>query len=225
MRAPLAEATSCAVRSCQTKLLPRFLLACVFVAACALSIATDAAQESASGVVERFQAVLISVMTDAKKLGYEGRYKRLAPAVEQSHELAAIAQVAVGRYWDQLDAKQRASLVDTFSQLSIATYAHRFDDYSGETFRIVSEELLSDGDAHVHSLLAEPKGEGVRFDYVLRKKEGRWRIVNIVADGVSDLAIKRAEYTSILRNEGFDALIEKLKAKIAQYSKLESSRG
>ena len=203
----------------------RLLLACVLIAASALPVTADAAQDdSASAVVERFQAVLISVMTDAKKLGYEGRHKRLVPAIEQSHDLAAIAHVAVGRYWDQLDAKQRALLVDTFSQLSVATYAHRFDDYSGETFKVVSEELLSDGDAHVHSLLVEPKGDGVRFDYVLRKKDGRWRIINIVVDGVSDLAIKRAEYTSVLRKEGFDALIEKLKARLAQYPKPAGSK-
>ncbi|MBL8528930.1 MAG: ABC transporter substrate-binding protein, partial [Burkholderiales bacterium] len=45
------------------------------------------------------------------------------------------------------------------------------------------------------------------------------RIVNIVADGISDLALKRAQYTSIMEREGFDSLLAKLSQKIADYAK------
>jgi phospholipid transport system substrate-binding protein len=58
----------------------------------------------------------------------------------------------------------------------------------------------------------------VRFDYLLHRSEGRWTILNIVADGVSDLATKRAEYRSVLKARGLDGLIRKLRDQIARYA-------
>ncbi|MGH8751514.1 MAG: ABC transporter substrate-binding protein, partial [Burkholderiales bacterium] len=178
-----------------------------------------AAPDNATAVIERFQATLISVMADAQKLGYEGRYKKLAPAIEESHDLAGIAQFAAGRYWEKLSDAQKKSYVDTFGKLSMATYAYRFDGYSGESFKALSEEATGNRDALVHTLLSTPNGEKIRFDYVLRRKDGNWRIINIIVDGVSDLAIKRSEYGNILRDQGGDVLITKMQGQIAQYSK------
>jgi phospholipid transport system substrate-binding protein len=174
--------------------------------------------QGATGVVERLQDTLVSVMKDAKTLAYGGRYARLAPVVKETHDLAGIARIAAGAYWQQLSDEQKALFVGIFTDLSIANYAYQFDDYSGERFKTDGTEPLSRGDVVVHATLTKSDGEQVRFDYVLRPADGQWRIVNIIVDGVSDLALKRAEYTSILKSAGFDALIAKLKGKIAEYS-------
>ncbi len=198
----------------------RLLVACLL--AMILMAPVTAQEQSATKVVERFQATLISVMKDAGKLGYDGRYQRLAPAVETSHDLPGIARFAAGRYWNKLTAQQQKLLVDTFARQSIATYAYRFDGYSGQSFKTVSEEKTARGDVLVHTLFNDPGGDTLRFDYVLRDTDAGWRIVNIIVDGVSDLAIKRSEYSSILREKGIDALIEKLNDQIAQYAKSAS---
>jgi phospholipid transport system substrate-binding protein len=177
------------------------------------------AKPDAQQVIQSFQDTLISVMKAAKSLGYRGRYDKLAPEVEASLDLPFIARVAVGQYWDPLAEQQQALLVKTFTELSIATYASRFDDYSGEKFQMGGEQPLRRGDVLVQSVLVKANGDKVHFDYQMRKSGDTWRIINIVVDGVSDLALKRAEYTSILQDKGFDALIAKLKDKIVQYEK------
>lgn len=203
-------------------LLPQVLAASLLMAAPAAPL--RAASPDSAAVVERFQSTLISVMKDSQKLGYEGRYKLLAPAVEESHDLPGIAQFAAGRYWEKLSEQQKKTYVDAFAKMSIATYAYRFDDYSGESFKTVSEEATGKSDALVHTLLSAPKSENIHFDYVLRRKDGVWRIINIIVDGVSDLAIKRSEYGNIIRDQGADVLIAKLQGQIAQYSKPASTK-
>lgn len=186
--------------------------------------ATSVAQQNGPiAVVEHFQDILIEVMKNARQWGYEGRYERLAPVVRQTHDLPTIARVAVGRYWRQFTEEQKKLLVDTFSELSITTYAFRFDSYSDQTFKTRSGERLNNDQAVVQTLFVESDGNTRRFDYMLRRADENWRIVNIIVDGVSDLALKRAEYTSILRREGFDSLMTKLEEKIAQYSQQGSS--
>lgn len=200
--------------------MPRLLLVCALALSLVSPLAVrSATAASATEVVERFQSTLISVMSNARKLGYNGRYKRLKPAVEESHDLPGIARIAAGRYWDQLKSEQKNLFVETFGELSIVTYASRFDGYSGETFKTISERKLDSGDVLVQSVFTQSHGEKIRFDYVLRQKDGRWAIINIIVDGVSDLAIKRAEYAGILRTGGADALIANLRTKIAQYAK------
>ncbi len=200
--------------------LKRIILAIWAISILSLMLLTAGLAQDAApvAVVEKFQNELLSAMKAAERLRFRGRYKRLAPAVRESHDLPAITQIALGPYWNELSDTQAAKLVDAFTKLSIATYADRFDGYSGETFGTQSSEKLSPDVAAVHSVLTQSDGEEIRFDYLLRRDEDRWRIVNIVVDGVSDLALKRAEYSEILANEGFDALLARIKEKITESS-------
>ncbi len=181
--------------------------------------AEDLEQElSAREVVANFQAQLLDTMKNGKKLGFDGRYKELTEPVVKSHDLTKIARIVVGREWKKLTDEQKQQLVDVFSRLSIASYAHNFKDFSGEQFEVVSEEQTPRGGVIVHTLLKIPGEKDVKLDYQMKKKGNEWRIINIIANGVSDLALKRSEYTSILKREGFDALLEKISGKIKQYS-------
>ena len=169
-------------------------------------------------VVERLHDALLEVMQRADELGFAGRERRLAPVIATSFDFSAISGVVLGRaQWGALKGEQRSLMEDTFRQLTVATYADRFDGYSGEQFTTVSQRALKRGRVLVQSELKEADGNVVRLDYVLHPIEGDgWRIINILADGVSDLSVKRAEYSSILREEGFKQLIAKLKEQIAE---------
>lgn len=175
--------------------------------------------ESARGIVEAFQMALIETMKQGKALGYEGRFNKLAEPVRLSHDLTKIARIVVGREWETLAAEQQMQLVDVFSKLSISSYAHNFKDFDGESFVFDSEEETARGGVIIHTTLIIPNDKNVKFDYMLKKKGNSWKIINIIANGVSDLALKRSEYTSILKREGFDPLISKINEKIDNYSK------
>jgi phospholipid transport system substrate-binding protein len=181
--------------------------------------AADQSVSSAKQIVDQFQQELIAVMKNGKKLGYSGRYEKLKAPVSNSHDLGKIARIVVGKEWEKLTESQQQQLVDVFSRLSIASYAHNFKDYDGETFTFDTEQETTRGGVVIHSHLTIPDDKPVKFDYMLKEKGDSWRIINIIANGVSDLALKRSEYTTILQREGFDALIAKINEKIDNYSK------
>lgn len=173
----------------------------------------------AKDVVLGFQNQLLETMKQGKELGFKGRYEKLESIVVSSHDLTKIARIVVGKEWKKFSDEQKTKLTGIFSRLSIATYAHNFKDYSGESFNYLSEEETARGGVIVHSVLVLPEDKDVKFDYMLKKKGGSWRIINIIASGVSDLALKRSEYTSVLKREGFEALIAKITEKIDNYAK------
>ena len=178
--------------------------------------APDQGAKTPEQVISHLQSSLLQAMQEGEKLGYEGRYKFLESVIDQSHDIDLIIKTILGAtYWSQLDKAQQDLIVDTFRQLSIATYAGRFTQYEGEQFKIVEQRSLPREQTLVRSQLTKSDGGTVNFDYVLHQTDGGWRIVNILFDGVSDLAIKRGEYRAVLQRDGFPALIQLLKEKIA----------
>jgi len=169
-------------------------------------------------VVENLHNSLLIVMKDSRRLGYRGRYDYLNPVITNTFDFPFIARVVVGRYWNGFSDEEKAKFVDTFSRLSIATYAGRFDGYTGERFEVVSSGATRRGYMAVRSLLIKPEGGEINLDYILHKNADQWRVVNVIANGVSDLSLKRADYTAYLKKNGFESFIKKLNEKIFRYS-------
>ncbi len=203
---------------------PRFhgLLAVACAMIClAASAGTDALAPASApvAVVESLHAALLSVMKDAEKLGYEGRYGRLAPVLKETYDTPFMAEKSVGRHWKKATAAERTALVDTFSRFMIANYAGRFDGYSGQGFQTVGEEPSAQGTVLVRTRLTEPQGEGVRLNYRLRPENGTWRIIDVYLNGtVSELALRRSEYASLIKREGWNAVIAALDQRIQGFA-------
>ncbi len=87
-------------------------------------------------LIERFYAALLAVMKEAKRLSFDQRYGRLAPAIGQTFDLGLMTRIAVGPGWAQLPADQQQRITDAFTRYTISNYANRFDDYGGERFEV-----------------------------------------------------------------------------------------
>ncbi len=181
--------------------------------------AISAGNQGATQVIEKLQEALLAVMKDAEKLAYKGRYDQLDPVIRTTFDMPFISKTALGKHWDTLNPGQRSKFVETFTRLGIATYASNFDSYSGEQFKIILEKEVRAGHVLVKTHLIKSDGGKVELDYLLHRIEDQWRVINVIAEGVSDLALKRADYTNFLKNKSLEALIAKLDEKIVQYSK------
>ena len=174
--------------------------------------------EEAVSVVNAFHETLTQVMRASDELGFAGRREQLAPAITKYFDLSFISRVVTGRYWKSMDEMQRQEMTHTFSALTIATYASRFDGYAGETFKIAETRPLKKERHLIRSELVKPDGEVVQIDYVLHQRNENWQIINVIANGVSDLSIKRSDYASVIAASGFEALIGRLNEQIDELS-------
>jgi phospholipid transport system substrate-binding protein len=169
-------------------------------------------------VVENLHTSLVAVMKESNHISFVGRYNRLAPVITASYDLPFVAKAVVGRYWDSFSPEQKSKFMETFAKLSISTYASNFDAYSGERFIVLSEKILPRGRVLVETKLIQTNGREITLDYILHEVANQWRIINVIAEGVSDLALKRADYSSFLKKKNIEALIAKLNEKIEEYS-------
>ena len=103
--------------------LARLALAAAF--AVSLSSAASAAgpKDGPAAVVEALNATLLGTMREAGVLGYQGRYRRLAPVLLESFHFAFMARAAAGRHWRDLSGGDKRRYVEAFERMSIANYA------------------------------------------------------------------------------------------------------
>ena len=194
----------------------RALLLAALVIGALIPSWAQARQATPAETVNRLHAALIGSMRQGSAVGFQGRYNALAPTVVDSFNLGLMAQVTVGRQWRRLSAHQQARLTEAFTRMTLVIYATRFDDYSGERFELVSEDKTPRSIV-VMTRLIKADGEAVKLDYLLREFDGEWRIIDVLAKGsYSELATRRSEYSSVLKREGFEALIAKLNRKVAE---------
>lgn len=196
---------------------PWALMAGTIAALVLITPARAAEQASPAERIEAFHAKLLEVMREAKSLGYEGRYQTLEPAVRTNFALDFMARVVAGRYWSALSDEERERLVDAFTRMTVATYASRFDGYGGENFRTLSVEDAPQDTKLVRTQLVKSDGSTVDLDYLVRPGDGGWQVVDIYLDGtVSELATRRSEYASLLKNHGLDGLVRRIDDRIAE---------
>jgi phospholipid transport system substrate-binding protein len=191
-------------------------IAMLFIAFGLIAATLPARAETPKQLIEHLNDTLLSTMKAAKSLGYKGRYEKLEPVLESTYDMDFMARYSAGRHWRKLTSEQQRDLVSAFSRLTVATYASRFDGYSGESFRIVDEKTPRKGNRLVETELVKSDGEAIRLNYLLRETKEGWRVIDVFLKGtISELATKRSEYSSTLANQGFNGLMSIFKRKIA----------
>jgi len=193
----------------------RLTVGAVLTAACGAVALAQAATPRA--VIERLHASLLEVMQDAAELDYEARYRRLEPVLQDSYDFPFMTRIAVGPAWGDLDEAERARLVELFTEMSIASYAARFDGYGGERFETLGEAPAPRDTVLVQTRLVRPSDEPVGLNYVLRGSGDDWRIIDVLLESkFSELARQRSEFAAVLRDGGAPDLAATLERKIAE---------
>ena len=195
-------------------MLPRILVGLLFLS---LSHANALAEPDPKKPVEALNTALLETMKNAEALGYTGRYANLDPILRATFDFPQMARISTGRHWRTLGKAEQQSFVELFTRISVATFADRFDGYSGQEFAIGGVEEARPGVLIVRNRIVDPDGSSIPIDYVVQQTDDVWRIVDVFLDGkFSELAVRRSEYTSVLRRQGVDALMTAIDRKIAQ---------
>jgi phospholipid transport system substrate-binding protein len=170
-----------------------------------------------AALIERLYATLLSVMKQAKKLSFDERYSRLAPAIEETFDLGLMTRIAVGPAWVGLAADQQQRLSIAFARYTISNYANRFDDYGGERFEVSPKAAANPNGVIVDSQLVKSNGETVNLNYLFRQDAaGSWKAIDVYLSGtVSELATRRSEFSAVLQRGGADALLKMIEQRSA----------
>jgi phospholipid transport system substrate-binding protein len=165
-----------------------------------------------TATIRDFYATLTQTMKNGPQLGEKGRYDALAPAIRQSFDLNAMAQLAVGPSWAKLSPAERQQVTEAFARYTIATYANQFKD-GGAKFEITDQRTMPYGTL-VNTAIVQPDGDKVAINYVMHQNGAQWQVADIYLQGtISQIATLRSQFSSVLLRDGAPGLIEALNRK------------
>ncbi len=172
--------------------------------------AVAAQADPAAAQVETFDNSLLATMKAGKALGAKGRARQLAPAVQRAFDLPSMTSFAVGPAWSQFTPAQKQQVIEAFTRLSVASWAHNFDSYSGEQFVIDPNVQTRGTDKLVQTKLTRPSGDPVSLIFRMRQVGGTWKIIDVYYGAISQLTTRRSDFAGPVASGGAAGLVAHL---------------
>ena len=164
--------------------------------------------------IEAYYQQLMPTIQQAARLSVVERDRRFTPVLTAVFDIPTMTRLAVGPSWRDFSAQQQAAVRDDFARFIVAEYASQIKDYSGERFVVdpqTTPEARGGGEI-VKTKLLQSNGRTVSINYLVRGG----RVVDIYLNGtISDLALRRDEFASIIASGGAEGLIRKLQERTA----------
>lgn len=179
-------------------------------------MAQGAFASEATEVIEAFHEHLLTTMKKADDWDYRERRDYLkGPVAETFNPEIMVHLASSNRYWNEFSEEERTELAKAFEAFTLANYASRFTGFSGQEFVTEGEEEMRGKRLMVKTKLLN-KGDEIYLNYVMYPDEdGNYRVIDVFQRGsVSELAIRKSEFSPILRDQGFTGLLSLLKEKV-----------
>ena len=190
---------------------PWIAVVLALVLAAPASAATGA---GAQALIEETVAQVLDVLKDDDKSTAERR-KELEAIAHARFDFRTMARLVLGRNWKRLDDGQRDEFVGAFTTYLANDYGSRLDRYEQEEVAVIGEEPKPRGDVVVKTKIVGGENDGAVVDYRMRHRNDKWRIIDVVIEGISLVANFRDQFSEVIGNKGPEALLEKLKEKNA----------
>ncbi|MCR9218694.1 MAG: ABC transporter substrate-binding protein [Alphaproteobacteria bacterium] len=174
---------------------------------------TDADGAAARTVVEELARDLGDLAERTAGMSRADAVDASASLLTSSFDLDRIAAATVGRTrYESWTPEQRATYVEAFTRYTLATQTGSLTRYEQDRLTIGEAVDGPAGLVMVRTQYQEGDGGTSTVDFMLHKDgSGAFRIVDLVVDGsVSQLQLRRAEFSSVLQSKGYDGLIEVL---------------
>ncbi|GAB4369280.1 MAG: ABC transporter substrate-binding protein [Deltaproteobacteria bacterium] len=124
---------------------------------------------------------------------------------------------SLGIHWRNRTPQERREFVNLFTDLLENAYAGKIEGYKGEKIRF-GKETLDPPYAEVQTTIVTPQGQEFSVDYRLLADGSRWRVYDIIIEGVSLVNNYRSQFAGILQKSSFEEMTRKLKETIRKQS-------
>lgn len=124
--------------------------------------------------------------------------------LKNNFDMNTIARFALGRYWKTASQAQRDEYMKLFETMILNVYSSRFSEYKGEKLSVEGSRPEGKNDILVNSTVAPENGQQIKVDWRVRLKNGQYKIVDVIVEGVSMSLTQRSDFSSVIQRGGGD---------------------
>jgi len=187
------------------------------------TVAAPVRADDATGVVEKTTSSVIAVLTN-QKLSTEEKRKQVEDVVLERVDFETLSKLVLARNWTRFTEPQRAEFMSLFKNHLSMTYGRNVESYKNEKVQITGSRPETGGDATVKTKIVRGGGSNdILVDYRLRQRDGTWKIIDVVIEGVSLVSNFRSQFQDVVASGGPERLLALLREKNAKGEPLKTS--
>lgn len=160
--------------------------------------------------------VIFAIKADEEiqKGNKEKIYKLAEDKILPNFDFERISRLVLGRAWRKTNENQKKGFIKEFRTLLLKTYAVALSKYKDQEI-VFKPTRMSKGDeiVIVKSEIVQNGGQPIKVNYALSNNSGKWLVFDIVIEGVSLVTNYRSQFSSEIKRNGIDVLIDKLAKK------------
>lgn len=128
-----------------------------------------------------------------------------------------MARWVLGKYWRQASPEQQKAFVDQFRTLLVRTYGTALLDYTDQKVNFLPLRMNADDkDVTVRTEVLKAGGPPIPINYSMFLSADGWKVYDVVIDGISLVSNYRTTFSTEIKTNGIDALIQRLAERNAQ---------
>jgi phospholipid transport system substrate-binding protein len=191
-------------------------LAAWLMVAGAMAASAGSPREVVQSAVNRVIVVLQQQESDrsesepAARLRIERHRAEIRRIAGDLFDFDDMARRTLSRHWTARTSEEQAEFVRLFTALLERSYIGRIEAYSGEKITYAGE-TIEDGFATVRSRVQTGKRTETSVDYRLQLRDNRWKVYDVLVDGVSFVSTYRSEFSRIIQKSSYAVLADKLR--------------
>lgn len=167
-------------------------------------------QNGARKVVREAVDQVLAVMA-RKDLSIQERRSLIEDIAFERFDFDTMARLVLKRDWRRFTPEQRGQFVKEFRKYLAASYGTRVERYHQEKVDITGDRIEPRGDVTVMTRIKGGPADGIEMDYRMREREGKWKVIDVVIEGVSLVQNFHSQFAGVISNGGPDELLRKLK--------------
>ncbi len=207
-----------------TRLVRVTLVALAVTALFPLSSPAEAQQGPASRYLKRKhdQAERVLRRAASSDRERERRSAQLNALVGDLLDYEAVSRQALGDAWDERSEAERQEFVRLLRGLVERSYQQNLERTL--SFQIRWADEAQRGDAVLVRTSARSRenrrAPEVSIDYRMQQRGDRWVVVDVITDGVSMVRNYRSQFARIIRRDGWDGLLSRMRSRLEEGSEI-----
>lgn len=147
----------------------------------------------------------------------EEKEKNLSAIFDDVVDVHWISKFVLGKYWRESSEAERKQYEVAYAKYLHDSYVPKFKSYTNQEVKIDHVQQEGKDEFLVRTEIVDPSksaGQGAVFkvDYRIREENGKYKVFDIIAEGISLISTQRSDFSSILSRGGIASLTEKLNA-------------
>jgi phospholipid transport system substrate-binding protein len=142
----------------------------------------------------------------------EAKQERIEAVADEMFDYVALSRLTLGRNWKEFNEDQKKEFVQLYRSILEKAYMDRILSYTDEKVIFDKETMLSEKKAEVQTHILTKSTE-IPIFYRVYLKDGKWKVYDVIIEGISLINNYRTQFRDILANNPPEEVLKILRKK------------